>query len=155
MFNSCAWPLLTRFADPLPDAALFLVQAKTRLPVTGEPGENCGHRSQRVFVTRQQRRVPLPDVLTNFLRSERVFCFHQDDAAGLGKSGLPLLGLAIHQPHQLGTQRIFAKNIGQPHNCLANRPDALHDLGPLFQQSLQFGMHLDDDLFDVSFTTHS
>ena len=60
------------------------------------------------------------------------------------------LGLAIHQPHQHGPNVSSPKTLANPTIVWRIVPMRFYDLGPLFQQSLQFGMHLYDDLFDVA-----
>ena len=75
--------------------------------------------------------------------------------AGLGKSGLPLLRPVIYQLHELRTQGALAKNVGQPHNRLANRANALDNLRPLLQQRFEFGLYLHDHLLHMSCAPHS
>jgi hypothetical protein len=99
----------------------------------------------------EQARVPQPDVLANLLRCKRPLRFHQHDAAGFGKTGLPLLRPAIYQFHELGTQSVLAKHIGQANNGLPDRANALDDFRALLEQQFELGLHLHNHLLHMNF----
>jgi hypothetical protein len=97
-------------------------------------------------VTLQNGRHTIAHATTNLAHRQRSLRFHEENAAGMGKTRLATGRFAVHQVQQFVAQDSIAKQVRQTRNGLFDGADSFHEVGALLQQPVQLILSLPKDL---------